>query len=53
MLLFKYLKTQISGCMLNVYLKLIIMKRWTNIALTLWLIPMGTISSEVLIFYSS
>lgn len=52
-LLFKYLKTQVSGCVLHVRLNLIITKRLTNIALVLWLVPMGTISSRVLEFYSS
>lgn len=52
MLLFKYLKHKSVG-VLNVCLNLIRMKRMTNIALTLWLTPMGTISSTVLEFYSS
>lgn len=52
-ILFKYLKTQVSGCILNVCLNLIIRKRLTNIALVLWLIPTGTISSTVLEFYFS
>lgn len=51
-LLFKYLKTQVSGCVLHVHLNSIITIRLTNIALVLWLIPMGTISSTVLEFYS-
>lgn len=36
-LLFKYLKTQVSGCVLNVCLNIIITKRLTNIAVILWL----------------
>lgn len=53
MLLFKYLQKHKSVGVLNVCLNLIRMKRMTNIALTLWLTPMGTISSTVLEFYSS
>lgn len=45
-LLLKYLKTQVSEHVLNVCLNLFIMKWFTNIALILWLIPMGTISSK-------
>lgn len=46
--LFKYLVTQFNVRALNVCLNLFMMKRRTNIALILWLLPIGTISSKSL-----